>query len=72
MKAYQGHFCGAGGAGSLPGMIDAYTHLLFLAVPVRLVKLNGLDSLSFYSCNAKLVAVGTLPLVRQVTANDGC
>lgn len=67
-KGFQVIIAGAGGAAHLPGMIASATTLPVIGVPVKLKRLNGLDSLLSIVQMPKGVPVATVAIDNAANA----
>lgn len=67
-KGFQVIIAGAGGAAHLPGMIASATTLPVIGVPVKLKRLNGLDSLLSIVQMPKGIPVATVAIDNSANA----
>lgn len=67
-KGFQVIIAGAGGAAHLPGMIASATTLPVIGVPVKLKRLNGLDSLLSIVQMPKGIPVATVAIDNAANA----
>lgn len=67
-KGFQVVIAGAGGAAHLPGMVASVTNLPVIGVPVKVGKINGVDSLLSIAQMPKGVPVATMAVDNSFNA----